>query len=109
MRPDQPHNMAIAEFIHNGDVARLTGKAATENDDAIQFIVDLMAEEGISGDRILRLYSERKPSPKWYEYFAEHWPNAAVTWSFAPGEDAKMEAAVDELLIKGVKPWWKFW
>ncbi len=104
MRPDQPHNLAIAEFEHNGAIARLTGTAATENDDAIRFIVELMAQEGISGHRILRLYSERKPDPKWIEYFAQHWPNAAVTWSFAPGEDAKMEAAVNELLANPRKP-----
>lgn len=109
MESDQPHNMAIAEFVHNGEVARIMGKAATENDDVCQFIVNLMAEEGISGNRILRFYSERQPSAEWCKYFAQHWPNAAVTWSFGPGDDAKMEAAVDELLTKGTKPWWKFW
>ena len=37
--------------------------------------------------------------------------STAVTfnlWSFGPDEDTKMEAAVDELLTKGMNPWWKF-
>jgi hypothetical protein len=109
MEPGQPHNMAIAEVEHNGRIGRITGTAVTENDDAIQFIVDLMAKEGISGDKVLSLYSERKPSPEWYEYFEKHWPNVAVTWSFGPGEDARMEAEVEKLLTKRAKPWWKLW
>ncbi len=109
MREDQAHNVAIAEVEHNGQIARITGSAATENDDAIQFIVDLMAREGINGDCVLRLYSERQPSPEWQEYFAAHWPNAAITWSFEPGEAAKMDAAVGELLGESKKPWWRFW
>jgi hypothetical protein len=109
MREAQPHNVAIAEVRHNGRTARITGSAATENDDAIQFIVDLMAQEGIDGACVLRLYSERKPSPEWSEYFAAHWPNAEITWSFGPGEEAKMEAAVDKLVTKSKKPWWSFW
>lgn len=95
MRPDQPHNIAIVEFLHNGEPSRIIGQAATEKDDAIQIIVDRMAQEGITGERILRLYSERKPSPEWYAYFARHWPNAAVTWSFGPGQNAEMETAID--------------
>ena len=89
--------------------SRITGSAATENDDAIQFIVDLMAQEGIDGECVLRLYSERQPSPEWQEYFAAHWPNAAVTWSFAKGAEAMFEAAVRELLSEPKKPWWRFW
>ena len=109
MQPGQPHNMVIVEITEpNGEVGRITGQAMTENDDAIQVIVDLMAQENISDERVLRLYSERKPSPRWYEYFAQHWPQAEVTWSFGPGDDAKMEAAVSKLL-KGKRPWWKFW
>ncbi len=109
MRGDVPHNVTIAEVRHNGQIARITGSAATENEDAIQFNVDLMAQEGIDGDNVLQLYSERQPSPEWYAYFAAHWPNAAITWSFAQGEDAKMEAAVGELLGASRKPWWRFW
>ena len=109
MQPGQPHNMAVAEVEHNGSIARITGTAATENDDAIQFIVDLMAREGIGGAKVMSLYSERQPSPEWYEYFEKHWPNVAVTWSFGPGDDAKMEAEVGRLLAKPDKPWWKFW
>src|SRR4051812_35951 len=82
MQPGQPHNMAIAEVEHNGAIGQIKASAATANDDAIQFIVDLMAQQGISGDKVLRLYSERQPSPEWYEHFAKHWPNVAVTWSF---------------------------
>ncbi|MFO0892196.1 MAG: hypothetical protein U0790_24045 [Isosphaeraceae bacterium] len=109
MREDQPHNVAIAEVEHKGQVARITGSAATEDDDAIGFIVDLMAQQGIPGDRVLRLYSERQPSPEWQDYFAAHWPNAAITWSFAPGEEATLDAAVNELLGGAKKPWWRFW
>ena len=109
MREDQPHNIAIAEVRHNGRIASITGSAATEDEDAIQNIVALLAQEGIDGDCVLRLYSERQPSPEWCAYFAAHWPNAAITWSFTLGEDAKMEAAVGELLAEPRKPWWKFW
>ena len=63
----------------------------------------------MDGDCVRQLYSERQPSPEWYEYFAAHWPNAAITWSFAPGEDAKMEAAVRAIRRESTKPWWKFW
>src|SRR5258706_11193150 len=107
MQPGQPYNMAIAEVEYNGSVGRITASAATANDDAIQFIVDLMAKQGISGEKVLNLYSERQPSDKWYEYFDKHWPNVAVTWSFGPGEDARMEAEVGEVLAKRDKPWWK--
>ena len=65
MREDQPHNIAIAEVRHNGRIARITGSAATEDEDAIQNIVNLLAREGIDGDCVLRLYSERQPSPEW--------------------------------------------
>jgi hypothetical protein len=109
MQPGQPHNMAIAEVEHNGRIGQIKASAATADDDAIQSIVDLMAEQGISGEKVLRLYSERQPSPEWYAYFAEHWPKVAVTWSFGPGEDARMEAEVGKLLTKRDKPWWKFW
>ncbi|HYE20838.1 MAG TPA: hypothetical protein VEA69_20495 [Tepidisphaeraceae bacterium] len=109
MQPGQPHNMAIAEVEHNGAIGQIKASAASADDDAIRFIVDLMKQEGISGDRVVRLYSERQPSPEWCEYFATHWPNAAVTWSFCPGEDARMEAVVGKLLAKRDKPWWKFW
>jgi hypothetical protein len=109
MQPDQPHNVAIAEVEHNGAFGQIKASAATANDDAVQIIVDLMAQEGISGDKVLRLYSERQPSPDWYEYFAKHWPNVAVTWSFGPHDDAKMEAEVGKLPAKRDKPWWKFW
>jgi hypothetical protein len=109
MQEGQPHNIAVAEVRHNGQTMRLTGWAATEDDDAIQFIVNLMVQEGISGDCVLRLYSERQPSLDWRKYFAEHWPNAAITWSFEVGEDAKMEAAVEQVLRESRKPWWKFW
>jgi hypothetical protein len=108
MRNDQPYNMAIAEARHDGRVALITGSAATENDDAIQFIVDLMAQEGIVGDDVLQLDSERRPSPEWCAHFAAHWPNAAITWSFEPGEEAKMEAAVEKLHGGSRKPWWRF-
>jgi hypothetical protein len=109
MRKDQPHNVAIAEVRHDGRVARITGGAATEDDDAIRFIVDLMEREGISGDSVLQLYSERQPSPQWYAYFAAHWPNANITWSFAAGEEARMGAAIDRLVGGPKKPWWRFW
>jgi hypothetical protein len=109
MRSDQAHNIAIAEFMHNGETARITGSAATENDDAIKFIVELMGEEGINGNCILRLYSERIPSAEWFEYFKHNWPNAAVTWSFGPGDNTKMEAAVDKLLTNREQSWRKFW
>jgi hypothetical protein len=103
------YNVAIAEVRHNGQTARITGSAATEKDDAIQFIVDLIAQEGISGDCVIALYSERQPSPEWYEYFAAHWPNAGITWSFAAGDDAKMEAAIGKLRGQSNRPWWRFW
>jgi hypothetical protein len=106
---DRPHNVAIAEYLKNGKPLRITGSAATEQDDAIQLIVDLMAEVSVSGAQIVRLYSERQPSPQWYEYFAQHWPNVEVTWSFGSGEEAVMEEALDDLYRRGAKPWWKFW
>jgi hypothetical protein len=106
---DRPHNVAIAEYLKNGKPLRITGSAATEQDDAIQLIVDLMAEVGVSGPQIVRLYSERQPSPQWYEYFAQHWPNVEVTWSFGPGEEAMMDEALDDLYRQDAKPWWKFW
>ena len=109
MQPGQPHNVAIAEVEHNGRIGHIKAGAATENDDAIQLIVDLMVQQGITGDKVLRLYSERQPSAEWYDYFAKNWPNVAVTWSFAPGEDAKMEATVGKDMAKLSKPWWKFW
>ena len=109
MRPDQPHNMAIAEFVHQGAVGRVTASAATKDDDAIRMIVDRLAQNGIAGSQVTRLYSERQPSPDWCLWFAEHWPHVAVTWSFAEGEGAKMEAAIDKLLTRPEKPWWKVW
>jgi len=108
MQPGQAHNMAIAEVEHNGQLATITGTAVTEHDDAIQFIVDMMTEQGISGDKVRRLYSERQPSPEWYEYFERNWPNVKVTWSFTPDEEAEFEEAVGKLL-SAKKPWWKFW
>ena len=63
--PDgQPHNIAIAEVRHDGRIARITGGAATEHDDAVRLIVGLIAQEGIPGDCVLRLDSERRPSPE---------------------------------------------
>jgi hypothetical protein len=109
MQPGQPYNIAVAEVEHNGSIGRITGTAATERDDAIQFIVNLMEQDGIGGHAVLRLYSERKPSVAWYEYFAEHWPNADITWSFGPNEDDKMQKAIDRLLPNREQPWWKFW
>ena len=108
MRPGQPHNVAIAELEINGRPARITGTAVTADDDAIQFIMDMMKEQGIPGSRALRLYSERKPSEEWLLFFKNNWPHVPVTWSFEPGEDAKMEKAVDKLLSRK-KPWWRFW
>lgn len=112
MEAGQPHNVAIAEARHRGQIVRITGSAATARDDAIQLIVDSMAREGVGGEGVIRLYSERRPSDKWYQYFAAHWPNVAVTWSFAAGEDAKMEASIERVLKsrkKSKKPWWRFW
>jgi len=88
-----PHNCAIAEVRHEGQIGHVKAAASTANDDAIQLIVDLMAQNGIRGDEVLRLYSERQPSPEWYAYFAKHWPNVAVTWSFGPDDDDATIAA----------------
>jgi hypothetical protein len=85
------------------------GCAATEEDDAIQVIVDAMTQGDIAGTRVLRLFSEREPSDEWKQYVAQHWPRARVTWGFNHGEDAKMEAALERLLSPNSKPWWKFW
>ena len=109
MQSGQPHNVAIAEVEYDGGIGQVKAIAATSDDDAIQFIVDLMAQQGISGEKVLRLYSERQPSAEWYAYFAEHWPNVALTWSFGPGDDIKMEAEVGNLLANRNKSWWKFW
>ena len=72
MQEGQAHNIAIAEVRHNGQIGRVTGIAATENDDAIQLIVDMMAQEGIAGEEVLRLYSERLPSDEWRAYIVKH-------------------------------------
>jgi hypothetical protein len=109
MQPGQPHNVAIAEVEHEGRIGHVKASAATADDDAIRLIVDLMAREGIAGAKVLRLYSERRPSAEWCAYFAAHWPNAAVTWSFGPGEDTRMEAEVGRLIAKWDRPWWKIW
>ena len=111
MEPNQPYNIVVAEIDRDGEVLKIMGKAATANDDAIQFVVDFMASQEIGGERVMRLYAERQPSPEWYAYFAKHWPNVAVTWSFGPHENDKMEMAVGSLLEKAQrpKPWWKFW
>ena len=69
----------------------------------------MMMQECIDGESVLELYSERQPSTRWYEYFAEHWPNVTVTWTFAAGDDANMEAAIGKILAKPSKPWWKLW
>jgi hypothetical protein len=102
-------NVAVAEFEVDGGYATVTCGAATADDDAIQNIVDALAQHGIRGERVVRLYSERKPSDQWYKYFAVHWPRAAVTWSFGPGEEAQFEAAIEKLRSSTSKPWWKFW
>jgi hypothetical protein len=107
MQSEQPYNIAIAEVEYNGQIAKITGKAATIHDDAIKFIVNMLNEQGISGDKVLNLYSEHEPSTEWYDYFKQNWPNVNVTWSFAANEDKKFEKAVDNLISK--KRWWKFW
>jgi hypothetical protein len=35
MRAGQPYNMATAEFVHDGQVAQITGTAETDQEDAI--------------------------------------------------------------------------
>ena len=98
MREDQPHDLAMAEVRHN-DPDRRASRAALRLRgwrDAIQNIVDLLAQEGIDGDCVLRLSPSDNRARSRCTYFAARWPNAAITWSFALGEDAKMEAKVGE-------------
>jgi hypothetical protein len=68
----------------------------------------MMSQQGITGNKVLRLYSERRPSDEWYRYFERHWPNVIVTWSFGPGEDAQFESCVEQIL-SAKQPWWRFW
>lgn len=109
MKEGEVWNVAVAEYAVDGCYATCTSSADTAADDAIQNIVDALREHGIRDDQVVRLYSERKPSDEWYAFFAENWPQVAVTWSFADGEEAEFEAALDQLRRSQGKPWWKFW
>jgi hypothetical protein len=106
---DKPYNIAIAEIVHERKTGRIFGKAWSKDEDAIRFIVNWIEQEGMSADNVHALYSERQPSPEWSRWLADNWPHVPVTWSFGPGEDTEMEAAITKLRAKAPKPWWKFW
>ena len=100
--------VAIAEVRHHGRLELVTAGGPT-HDDAIRLIIDRLAKEGIDGSSVMRVYSEQQPSHEWGRYFKAHWPNAAVTWSSKPDEDAEMKSALDRVLHRTTKPWWMFW
>jgi hypothetical protein len=108
MQSEQPYNVVIAEVEYNGQVGKITGTAMTEHDDAIQFVVNMMSDQGITGDKVLRLYSEHRPRQDWLEFFNRNWPNAKISWSFDPGEDDQFAKHVNKL-VSPKKSWWKFW
>jgi hypothetical protein len=107
MQPLGHHNVAVAEVMRDGQIGHVKAAAATAKDDAIQLIAPAMANEGIDGDSVLRVYSERMPGPDQMSFITANWPNAKVTWSFEPGQEDEMESAIASLSKR--KPWWKFW
>ena len=104
---DIPVNCAVFEFEFEGDpAATCRGVAHDTRDNAIRMAYDMIVDQGVDGNAVKRIYSEWKPSPEMTSFIEEKCPNAAVTWSFEEGDEAKFAAEMRKLYGK---KWWQFW